>query len=605
MNHLQQNIATIAKRDPALAAALRDVSPGVIEIRESRSGLPTASVAGRWLHSAYDPRREAEQWAREQATACKPGDSVVLFGVGLLYHAEALRTLLPAETSLVVVVPDLRELRDACDCRSLGLWAEQIQWVRGGPEDIADKLTASGKPLRILSASSPAALHAPAYGAIEQLLRQKLAAKAGGRLHVAFVGPIYGGSLPIARYAVTALESLGHRVTYIDHSVHATSYHSFTDLKEPRQRLTMQSKMADLLSHVTLARLAEDPPDLVLAMAQAPVTPALLEHLRRKRFLTAMWFVENHRHLRYWQQMATGYDYWFVIQKNECIDALRQAGARHVSYLPMAADPVLHRPMELTQDERAEFGSDLSFVGAGYPNRRAILPRLISPHWSFKVWGNEWDGADAMMPILQRGGARIDTETCLKVFTASAINLNLHSCTGQGLDPQADFVNPRAFELASCGAFQLSDQRSLLPELFSGDEIATFSSVEELPKLIAQWLREPEARRRMAQAAQRRVLAEHTYRHRMRDLLSHIGVGEPDRIGSLLNNDRCAGALAAAGGHSPVLSRLLGKFPAGQRVELKDVAALIRRRGAGATLERDELLLLMLDEYRSEVRDLA
>jgi spore maturation protein CgeB len=91
----------------------------------------------------------------------------------------------------------------------------------------------------------------------------------------------------------------------------------------------------------------------------------------------------------------------------------------------------------------------------------------------------------------------------------------------------------------------------------------------------------------------------------MRDLLAQIGVGEPDRIGRLLTNDRQATKLKTAGGTSPVLARLLGEFPATQRVELKDVAARIRQRGATATLDREELLLLMLDEYRSEVRDLA
>ena len=40
------------------------------------------------------------------------------------------------------------------------------------------------------------------------------------------------------------------------------------------------------------------------------------------------------------------------------------------------------------------------------------------------------------------------------------------------------------------------------------------------------------------------------------------------------------------------------------RVELKDVAAHIRSKGASTTLKREELMVLMLDEYRSETRDL-
>jgi spore maturation protein CgeB len=300
-----------------------------------------------------------------------------------------------------------------------------------------------------------------------------------------------------------------------------------------------------MLSRITMAQLAEDPPDLVLSLAQAPLILPALEHLRRKKFLTAMWFVENYRHLTYWQQLAAGYDFWFVIQQEPCIAALKQAGAKEVRYLPMAADPSVHRPLELTQDEREEFGSDVSFVGAGYANRREIFPRLLGHDWTFKLWGNEWDGAADLTPVLQRNGARIDTDTCQKVFNASAVNLNLHSWAGAGLDPDGDFVNPRTFELAACGAFQLTDRRSLMPDLFTESEMATVSSPDELPGKIARWLGEPEQRVAMAAQARRRVLAEHTYVHRMRDLLSQIGVASPDRIGSILRGARQAEALAA------------------------------------------------------------
>ncbi|MER3424859.1 MAG: hypothetical protein C4293_18200, partial [Nitrospiraceae bacterium] len=120
---------------------------------------------------------------------------------------------------------------------------------------------------------------------------------------------------------------------------------------------------------------------------------------------------------------------------------------------------------------------------------------------------------------------------CVKVFNATRINLNLHSFTGDGLDPQGDFVNPRTFELAACAAFQFVDQRSLLPEVFASEEIAAFRHQDDLPAHIRAWLHEPEARTAMAQAARRRALNEHTYVHRMRSLLAGIGVAQPDRVG--------------------------------------------------------------------------
>ena len=65
----------------------------------------------------------------------------------------------------------------------------------------------------------------------------------------------------------------------------------------------------------------------------------------------------------------------------------------------------------------------------------------------------------------------------MKIYNASKININLHSSLQTtDLVSRGDFVNPRTFELAAAGAFQLVDERSLLGELFGADELATFTS---------------------------------------------------------------------------------------------------------------------------------
>ena len=604
MNSFEANVSRLAQRDRALAAALRQSGNGALEILPARTGMPSARANGRWIHSAYDPIKEAQVWAESQSH--QDGETIVVLGVGLLYHIEALCVRLPRTAPVVLVVPDLRVLADAAVARTWGDWVDRVTWAWGSTETISEQITSAGHPLRLVTYAPAAVLHADSHRAIETALQRQVASQAGGQLRIAVVGPIYGGSLPITRYAVSALESLGHQVRWLDPSVHASSYHQLELLKNSQHRLALQSKYAEMLSRVTMAQLAEDPPDLVLSLAQAPLILPMLEQLRRKRFLTAMWFVENYRHLTYWQQLAAGYDFWFVIQHEPCIAALKQAGAKDVRYLPMAADPSVHRPLELTQAEREEYGSDVSFVGAGYANRRAIFPRLLTHEWGFKLWGNEWNGATDLTSVLQRNGARIDTDTCQKVFNASAVNLNLHSWAGTGLDPEGDFVNPRTFELAACGAFQLADRRSLMPDLFTASEIATVSSSDELPGQISRWLREPEQRLAMAGNARRRVLAEHTYVHRMRDLLSQIGVASPDRIGSILRGARQAEALASTATDSfPTVASTLRTFPSTQRVELKQLAAQIRSRGLTGTLSREDLMVLLLDEYRSETKDLV
>ncbi len=605
MNLFNDNVTRLAARYPDLAASLKSAVGGILTIEPARSGVPSARRSDRWIHSAYDPIREADTWANTHAPACQAGETIVVAGIGLLYHVEALRKKLSPDITVAVLIPNIDEFHDALSARPLEPWGEQIAWLFGMPADIAQTLTKTGQPLRCLAYAPASQADADFHSAFEQALRRGIARQAGGQLTIALVGPIYGGSLPIAGYVKRALETLGHKVQWIDHSLHAPSYEVMGTLKDARNRQLMQSRMAEVLSQWTLATLAESPPDLVLSLAQAPLTLPVLEHLRKKKFLTAMWFVENYRHLTYWQQMAPGYEFWFVFQQGQCLDAFRQAGARHVSYLPMAADPVVHHPVILPDEDRRYYGADVSFVGAGYPNRRRLFPTLLRQPWSFKLWGNEWDGADDLRFVLQLKGARIDTATCMKVFNATTINLNLHSTTGVGMDPQADFVNPRTFELAACEAFQLVDHRSLLPEFFTDQEMVSFRAFDEVPGLVRRWLGDPAARQAMTTAARARVLNAHTYVHRMRDLLAQIGLSQPDRVGAVLRGDRQQEALVTRCADDLPLESLLKECPAGQRIELKDVAAKIRTKGPSATLKREELMVLMLDEYRSETRDLV
>ena len=603
MVNFQANIEFIRKSAPGLRSQLCEVPGGFLGIQTSKSGLPTALVNHHWVHSAYDPQKEAERWALQQLKNSRPGEVLLIFGIGLLYHVEALKRLLSPEQRVMVVVGNLNELHDCLSVRSLSGWGEGIDWVWGTSSEIVLQITQNSKRVRILSYDPAACLHGGLYDEVRKGLREEMVKQVSGRLHIMVIGPIYGGSLPIARYVVRALEALGHRVSWVDHSLHAPGYQQLENIHDARLRQTVQYKFSETLGLISLAHVAEDPPDLVLAMAQAPLSMAVLDQLRRKKILTAMWFVENFRHLTYWQQMASGYDFWFVMQRDACHEALTKAGAPHVTYLPLAADPTVHRPVVVSGVEKRELEADVSFLGAGYTNRRRLLPGLVGQEWTFKLWGNEWDDPGPLSDVLQRGGARIDTETAVKIFNSTAVNVNLHSFNGDGLDPQGDGVNPRTFELASCGAFQVIDNRTLLPELFDESMLGVFSRPEDLGPTVRKFYREPELRVSMAEQSRKRVLALHTYEHRMQSLLCEMGVTYPDRLGSILQGDRQGQSLKESCGDCPELQPILQQFHDQDRVELGDLAQAIRKKGPEAILQREELLILMMDEYRQEKRD--
>ena len=338
-------------------------------------------------------------------------------------------------------------------------------------------------------------------------------------LRILVVLPLYGGSLPIGRYVASALRAEGHLVEVFEAPEFNSAYDSLKDLKVTTDRLDyLQNSFLNVVSQSVLAKVETFEPDLVFAMAQAPLNHQALKRLKRDGVTTCMWFVEDFRLFTYWKSFAPFYDVFAIIQKEPFISELAAIGQPNAIYLPLAAQPDFHKPIDLTSVEQRKFGSDISFMGAGYPNRRIAFRELVNH--DFKIWGTEWDGDHVLEPLVQMKGARVTPEECVKIFNASKINLNLHSSIqADELVTYGDFINPRTFELAACGAFQLVDKRQLMPEAFEDDELATFDSIEELSEKINYFLSNPNECEAVIQKAQTRVLSEHTYQKRMKTLL--------------------------------------------------------------------------------------
>ena len=418
-------------------------------------------------------------------------------------------------------------------------------------------------------------------------------------LRVLVVLPLYGGSLPVGRYAATALRDLGHTVDVFEAPAFYSAFSALRMLRVTSDRQeALEHSFLQVISQAIRARVEVFEPDLVLCLAQAPVSRQLLKTLARDKVTTAMWFVEDYRVFPYWRAVAPLYDFFFVIQKEPFFEKLAAAGAR-AAYLPLAALPSFHRPLgeeELSVAERRHYGSAVSFMGAGYPNRRRAFRQLS--HLDFKIWGSNWNGEVSLAPFLQDGGARIEPEQAIKIFNASAINLNLHSSVqAKELVPAGDFVNPRTFEIACCGAFQLVDRRGLLPELFREDELATFTSMPELLDAIPYYLARPDERRELAMRGRARVLAEHTYQHRMAALVEEIRRCQPDwpthRPTMTLPADLPEDLRRD-------LAELLRQLELPGDVAFEDVVTRLRQRNG--VLNPLETSLLFLDEWRKQYR---
>jgi len=79
------------------------------------------------------------------------------------------------------------------------------------------------------------------------------------------------------------------------------------------------------------------------------------------------------------------------------------------------------------------------------------------------------------------------------------------------------------FEVAGCGAFQVVTATPVLTRHFDpGDEIVTFRTVEQLREVCTRYLRDLDERKRIADCARRRALADHTYLIRMRTVVNTL-----------------------------------------------------------------------------------
>ncbi|MFV0420692.1 CgeB family protein [Oleidesulfovibrio sp.] len=418
------------------------------------------------------------------------------------------------------------------------------------------------------------------------------------KARVLVVLPFYGGSLPVGNYCVQALRNLGHTVEVFEAPDFYSAFTALKGLRVTTDRLQyLENSFLQVISQAILAKVETFEPDLVLSLAQAPLSRQALKRLRKDGVATAMWFVEDFRLFTYWRAFAPFYDYFAVIQREPFLSQLEEIGVTGALYLPMAALPSFHKPVTLSAVDRKKFGADVSFLGAGYPNRRVAFRQFSG--YDFKIWGTEWEGDTLLERHVQLSGARISPEDAVSIYNATRINLNLHSSVqAEQLVSKGDFVNPRTFELAACGAFQLVDERALLPELFNYDEMVTFESLEELHELIAEYLHDEDARQSMVAKARERVLKEHTYEHRMQTLLTFISNGRENwpKVRDILFAEGAGADLPAdlqAG-----LGKLLNELGLPHDTSFSDLAWAIRQRQG--KLSELETAVLFLEEWKKQ-----
>ncbi len=593
MRYKDQNATLIKRRHPHLAPVLNEANSRAIETLQAKNGLPVFKYEGVAMHGAYKPEEEGTRLLAQIDQGVK---NVIVFGLGYGHH---LREAVNAGINVTVVEPSAAIFKSAVENADIGFVLEHCPiFVGKRVRQVLDAYDTRGAQL--LTHRPYLRFFQTEYDKLEvSFITRKLVAERKPRVMLA--GPIYGGTETTFRYVKEALITLGAEVTAFDATAFKQAYFLMDEVTpNETHRHQLKSLYSNMLGEAMVAMADDRKPDLVLVMAQAPLDVGALARLRQLNIPIAFWFVEDFRTLKYWDRVAPYYDYFFTIQRGEFHERLGKAGARCVAYLPQAAAPLHHKPLALSTEDKKLHGSDLSFMGAGYNNRRAFFSGLLD--YDFKIWGTEWDLASVVGQRVANKNRRLNPEEYIKIFNASKINLNLHSSImDSGIDPKGDFVNPRVFELAACGAFQITDMRGELPALMQpGKEIETFSSLEELREKIDHYLIHPEGREAIAHAGRERALEDHTFERRMEEMLAIIFSREGETFavrtkeeGHGRNMVKNMIAEAEAKGNAELVT-FLKSFDPEEELSLKAVSGHINK-GKG-TLGRAESIFLMVNE---------
>ena len=249
--------------------------------------------------------------------------------------------------------------------------------------------------------------------------------------------------------------------------------------------------------------IAEHRPDLVLVFKGGQLEPEVIDTLRggsTARWVN--WFPDGPHLLDLSLRIGRAYDQCFIFDTS--MVAAHRALGRRAEYLAEGFDPEYHRPLPDPAWRRER----VAFVGTREPFRAGAVAAvsMLQP----AAWGPGWP----------RGPLYGDD--FVRAFSNADIALNVHQFFGE--PPERGWygtgANRRVFELAGIGTVQLCDAKPDIARHFTADqEIVLYEDADSLRDKAEWLLSRPDRRRAIAAAARERALREHTWRHRLEQLL--------------------------------------------------------------------------------------
>jgi spore maturation protein CgeB len=218
-----------------------------------------------------------------------------------------------------------------------------------------------------------------------------------------------------------------------------------------------------------------------------------------------------------WYHQADPSEYDLLVSNSEGgLERLRDMGAPRAEAVFWGADPEFFAPQAVDK----EF--DVFFYGYGDKFRREWVAAMVGepsralPDTDFALGGRDFKG--------DTGNARLIGDVPFNVFPRAISQARVNLCiTRRSHASVYASSSCRPFELASSGAAIVSNPYNGIERWFEpGSELLVVDNADEATDALRSLLDDPAQAEEMGRRARERVLDEHTYRHRARQLLSLI-----------------------------------------------------------------------------------
>jgi spore maturation protein CgeB len=340
------------------------------------------------------------------------------------------------------------------------------------------------------------------------------------------VSAFWNGAATYYRGMLKALHDEGHKLTFYEPDAYERQAHR--DIPDPSwANVVVYSgkRESDLFCVLERAQAA----DLIVKCSGVGVFDELLEReialLGRARRRTAFWDVDAPATLERvrmneadpFRPLIPLFDLILTYGGGpRVLEGYEAMGARRCVPIYNAVDPATHYPV--SPDRR--FSSSLTFIGNRLPDRETrvyeffLKPAQVCPLHTFLLGGNGWDGESLPLNVKYLGHVYTSVHNTINSSAQAVLNINRESMQAYGYSPPT-----RIFEAAGAGACIITDAwEGIEAFLDPGYEVLTAIDGDEVAEMVMT-LTAARARR-IGDAARRRILAEHTYRHRAQQMES-------------------------------------------------------------------------------------